>query len=111
MANERGQYGKNGVSHGMPPVYIGHAGSSIGAWILGAVAVGGAFLYARHQSKQIEQLYKAEGLPYQSFAGSLREDVRALPTRAREAYRGFTSRVRTAKTAAPAIPSAEQGAE
>lgn len=108
MSNDRGQYGKNGVPPGMPPVYISGGGSSIAAWVLGAVAVGGAFLYARHQSKQLEQLYKAGGLPYQSFTGSLREDIRSLPTRAREAYRGFTTRARPSKAAVEPVPVTEQ---
>ncbi len=104
MSNERGHYGKNGVRVGQQPhtVYVEREGghSTIGL-LLGAVAIGGAVLYARHQSKQIEQLYKTSGLPYESFTGSLRESARAIPTKAREAYRGIAARVRpTSRSAA-----------
>jgi hypothetical protein len=106
MANERGYYGRNGVSSVSrvgATVYVEKKGASIGTWLLGAAVIGGGILYARHQSQQIEKLYKTGDLPYQTFAGSLREDVRALPARAREAYRGFTARVR------PSNASIEQG--
>ena len=90
MANERGQYGKNGqngVSYvgAQPPistVYVERESStSITAWILGTIAVGGVVLWARHQSKQVAQLYKAAGLPQQSFGADLRQSAKALPSR------------------------------
>jgi len=112
MANERGHYGKNGApSVGQYPsrtIYVEREHSSTGAWLLGALAVGGAVLFARHQSRQIEQLYKTSGLPYQTFTGSLRESARALPTRAREAYRGIASRVRPARSPTPAPPASTE---
>jgi hypothetical protein len=78
MAHDRGHYGPNGVSRVGQTVYVERKSSSTGAWILGAIAVGGAFLWARHESRQIEQLCKTSGMPYQSFAGSLRERARGL---------------------------------
>lgn len=107
MGNERGHYGRNGISVGAdaPRIIVEHGGPSIGTWLLGAVVVGGAVLYARHQSKQIEQLSKSSGVPYQSFTGSLRE---ALPTGARSVYRKITGHDRpSAQTPAPALPAAE----
>jgi hypothetical protein len=108
MSNGRGQYGNNGVIVGQAPpttIYVERQSSSIGAWLLGAVVVGGGILYARHQSQQIAQLYKKGGMPYQTFTGSLRE---ALPTRARQTYRAITGYVRPKKTpAAIAAPAAE----
>lgn len=110
MANERGHYGSNNVprvgqAHPQT-IYVERGGSSIGKWLLGAAAIGGVLLYARHQARQIEQLYKTSGLPYQSFPVSLRESVRALPTKAREAYRGIVGRARpaTGSVAQPAAP-------
>lgn len=94
MSNERGCYGKSGTRVGASStthVGVEHS-SSIGAWVIGAVAVGGAIFFARHQAKQIEQLYKTSGLPYQSFTGSLREGASALPAKARSAYRNLTTR-------------------
>ena len=115
MSNERGQYGKVVLLAGEPPrsatVYVERGGLSTGSLILGAIVVGGAVLFARHQSRQIEHLYRTEGQPYQSFAGSLREGARELPSRAREAYRGLTARVRPARKAPIALPApAEQAA-
>jgi hypothetical protein len=107
MGNERGHYGRNGVSIGAeaPRIIVEHGGPSIGTWLLGAVVVGGAVLYARHQSRQIEQLSKSSGVPYQSFTGSLRQ---ALPTTARSVYRKFTGHDRpSAQPPAPALPAAE----
>jgi len=77
--NDRGQYGAPRVGQ-IPSraatVYVERApSSSVGTWILGTLAVGGAVLWARHQSKQIGQLYKTAGLPQQSFPKSLRQDA------------------------------------
>jgi hypothetical protein len=83
----RGHYGRNGVLLiGQAPqryatVYVERRSSSTGAWILGTLAVGGALLWTRHQSSQIEQLYKTSGLPYQGFVGSLRQSARGLVAR------------------------------
>jgi hypothetical protein len=105
MANARGHYGKNGVSVGAqaPTIVVEHGGPSTGALLLGAVAIGGAILYARHQSRQIELLSKSSGVPYQSFTGGLRE---ALPAKARSVYRKITGHDRpSAQPTAPSLPS------
>lgn len=78
--NERGHYGSPRVGQAPPAtatVYVEREPSSIGVWILGTIAVGGAVLWARHQSRQIEQLYKTADLPQQSFASSLRQGAGA----------------------------------
>jgi len=116
MSNERGHYGNNGVPRvGQDPrtIYVAREHhTSIGKWLLGAVAIGGGILLVRHQSRQIEQLYKTGGMPYQSFTGSLRESVRELPTRARAAYRGLTggrsAKPAAAPTTAPTTAPTEQ---
>lgn len=77
--NARGQYGPPWV--GQVParaatIYVEREQSSV-PLILGAIALGGALLWARHQSLQIEQLYKKAGLPQQSFAASLRQGTRS----------------------------------
>ena len=107
MANERGHYGRNGVSIGAqaPTIVVEHGGPSIGTLLLGAVAVGGAVLYARYQSRQIEQLSKSSGVPYQSFTGNLRE---ALPTKARSVYRKITGHDRPSAQTPALPPAAEQ---
>lgn len=93
--NDRGHYGRkgsNGVPHvGQVPIYVEHKAPSTGALIVGVAAAAGALLWARHQSRQIEQLYKTSGMPYQSFTGGLRERVRSLPDRARAALRSAPS--------------------
>lgn len=99
MSNERGHYGNNGTRIGQTPIYVEREHSSFGKWLLGAVAIGGAVLYVRHQTRQIEQLYKTSGAPYQPFTSTLRESARELPTRAREAYRGLTGRLRSTSPA------------
>ena len=55
--------------------------------ILSAIAVVGSVLWTRHQSRQIEQLYKKVGLPHQSFTASLRQG-------AGDSLRGLAERVR-----------------
>jgi hypothetical protein len=107
MGNERGHYGRNGVSVGAeaPRIIVEHGGPSIGTLLLGAVAVGGAILYARHQSRQIEQLSKNSGVPYQSFTGSLRK---ALPAEARSVYRKITGYDRPSAQTPALPPAAEQ---
>jgi hypothetical protein len=94
--NARGQYGSSRVGQ-IPQaatVYVAREPSSVGAWILGTIAVGGAVLWARHQSKQIEQLYKMAGLPEQSFAADLRQSARSLPSRASASLHDLAERVR-----------------
>jgi hypothetical protein len=110
MANDRGHYGNNVPRVGQDPrtIYVEHKHSSMSGWLLGAVAVGGAILFARHQSRQIEQIYKTSGMPYQTFTGSLRESARALPVKARAAYREITTRARPARDAVPVATSTEQ---
>jgi hypothetical protein len=74
----------------MRGVYVGATmdrGSSVGGWLVGALLVGGGILWARHQSRQVERLYASSGLPYQSFAGSLRDSAGG-------ALRGIAARVR-----------------
>lgn len=102
MANERGSYGKNGVSregiallrgmYGAPrmgaEIYVEQL-SSTWKWIVGAMAVGGAVLWARHTSAQIGQLYAKTGLSREGFVHSLRTGVKQLPGRTRAALRGF----------------------
>lgn len=116
MSNDRGQYGNNGVSHDapywVPPTQVGAAphggGSSLFKWVVGGAAVGLAALWARHTSRQIEELYSATGLPHQSFGQSLRAGAKALPKKTRAALRGLT---RGSKTAGPARPAVAELAE
>jgi len=100
--SERGVYGQARI--GADPT--GRGGSSLGTWIVGGILVGGAVLWARHQSEQMAKLYQAAGLPQQSFAASLREDARALPSVAREKFHatraklhGFVDDLRAKKEA------------
>ena len=88
--NGRGQDGAPRVGQVIPApaaIYVPREPSSVGAWILGTIAVGSALLWARHQSRQIEQLYKTAGLPQQSFASSLRQSAGA-------SFQGLAERVR-----------------
>ena len=78
--NQRGQYGTAYVGQDPPrgaTIYVEHEPSSIGAWIIGTIVVGGAVLWARHQSQQIAQLNKMTGLPSQRFTTSLRQGASA----------------------------------
>ena len=108
--NQRGQYGRNGFNS-VPlmgqqahptTVYVEREHSSVGKWILGTIVVGGALLWARHQSKQMEAIYKSSGLPYQSFAGGLYESAKSIPSRAKATYRSLTSSSKAAPVATPA---------
>jgi len=104
MANDRGQYGKNDETRVGATVYVDRAPStSIGAWILGTIAVGGVVLWARHQGKQIEQLYKTAGIPHQSFAADLGQSAKALPSKTSAALHGLAERVRPTKKSAPPV--------
>ena len=99
MVNDRGQYGSprrgsprvgSPLVGQVPPrvatVYVERKPSSV-VRILSAIAVVGSVLWTRHQSQQIEQLYKTAGLPYQGFASSLRQGAGA-------SLRGLAERVR-----------------
>ena len=110
MGNERGHYGSNNVPRvgEAPTIYVERGHSSIGKWLLGAVAIGGGILIVRHQSQQIERLYKTSGMPYQTFTGSLRETARELPTQARAAYRGLIGARSAKQAASPAAAPTEQ---
>jgi hypothetical protein len=88
--SERGVYGRPLI--GAAPSGQG-GGSSLGTWIIGGVLVGGAVLWARHQSVQMTKLYKATGLPQQSFTASLREDARALPAAARGGFHAVRAKL------------------
>jgi uncharacterized membrane protein len=73
----------------------------LGTWLVGGLVVGGAVLWARHQSDQMAKLYKAAGLPQQSFTASLREQARALPSAARTKLHELTRAPRATKVEAP----------
>lgn len=94
--NERGQYGTSRVGQTPQPttVYVEREPTSAVSWILGTIAVGGAVLWARHQSQQIERLYKTAGLPHQSFVADLRQSARSLPSRASASLHELAERVR-----------------
>jgi hypothetical protein len=88
--SQRGIYGK-------PPlmgadVYYVQRKSSLGTWVVGGLLVGGAVLWAKHQSDQIEKLYSATGLPHQSFGHDLRERSKALTAAAGEKIHDITRR-------------------
>ena len=88
--NERGRYGPARIGQMLPApaaIYVEREPTSVASWIIGTVAVGGALLWARHQSRQIEHLYKEAGLPYQGFTTSLREG-------AASSLRGLAERTR-----------------
>lgn len=95
--NERGRYGT-------PSVGAAPGGSSLGKWIIGGLVVGGAALWVKHQSDQIEKLYKEAGLPYQSFGSSLRARGSALSSAASERLSSLSRRLRSAKSERPAKP-------
>lgn len=98
MANDRGTYGSRD----------GHRSSPL-RWIVGAAAVGGALLWMRHVSREIEVLYKHAGLPHQSFTQGLRADARALPGRTRAALRGFARGDGEPRHAELGAPAEERG--
>jgi hypothetical protein len=83
--SERGHYGPARTGQIALPattVYVEREPSAV-ARIFGTIAVVGAALWARHQSRQIEQLYKTTGLPYQSFTASAGASLRGLAARVR----------------------------
>ena len=83
--SERGHYGSARVGQFALPattVYVEREPSTA-KQIFSALAVVGAALWARHQSRQIEQLYKTTGLPYQSFTASMGASLLGLVDRVR----------------------------
>lgn len=84
--SERGTYGAARVGAS----YSGARGSSLGTWIVGGLVVGGAVLWARHQSAQIDKLYSVAGLPHQSFVEDLRARTKELSGAAREKLHALT---------------------
>jgi hypothetical protein len=101
MANARGHYGNSrGTARiGQAPstIYVERAPTSTLTWIFGALAVGGAVLWARQQSQQINKLSKKEHVPQPSFGESLRADVKALPARASETLHSLAEVVKPKK--------------
>jgi hypothetical protein len=89
----RGTYGKTVIGS------EGSARSSIGKWIVGAVVVGGAALWVKHQSDQITKLYSVTGTPHQSFIEDLRSRSRALSGATRAGVHSFRQRLSTRKVA------------
>ena len=97
--NQRGQYGRTIVGQvpaRVETVYVERPSRSVVLWILGMIAVDSAVLWARHQSRQIDQLQKKAGLPDQSFVSSLRQGAgaslrglaeRALPAGKEQAHK------------------------
>lgn len=83
----RGTYGRDSSDRG----------SSLGTWLLGGLIVGGAVLWAKHQSDQIEKLYTTTGLPYQSFGRNLRARAGELSGAAGEKLQGLAHRLGTRK--------------
>lgn len=67
-------------------------GASLGTWIVGGLLVGGAVLWARHQSSQIEKLYRVEGLPYQTFGSQASERASDLSSTALNKIHGIARR-------------------
>jgi hypothetical protein len=92
--SQRGVYGKPLMG---ADVYYVQRGSSLGTWIVGGLLVGGAVLWAKHQSNQLEKLYTTSGLPYEGFARSLGVRTRELSGVAREKFHGLTQRFGTRK--------------
>ena len=91
--SERGQYRSVRLGQVVPAVvpapavYVERASTPVVTWILGTAAIGSALLWAHHQSRQIERLYKKADLPYQGFVSSLRDgavaSLRGIAERAR----------------------------
>lgn len=67
-------------------------GPSIGTWLLGGLLVGGAVLWAKHQSNQIAKLSSTAGVPYESFIRSLGTKTKELSGVARAKFQGLTQR-------------------
>jgi hypothetical protein len=69
------------------------AGHPIAKWVVGGLAIGGALLWAKYQTDQVNRLYTKSGLSHESFVESLREGARALPSRASASLRGLANRI------------------
>jgi len=87
--NSRGAYGETSAAVSREPK------SLLGTWVVGGLLVGGAVLWARHQSSQLEKLYASGGLPYQTFGASLRAQTRELSSTALEKIQELTRRLDT----------------
>lgn len=92
--SQRGVYGKPLMG---ADVYYVQRGSSWGTWIVGGLLVGGAVLWAKHQSDQIEKLYATSGLSYEGFSKSLGARTKELSGAAREKFQGLARRFGTRK--------------
>jgi len=88
MSNERGHYGRTTIGADAPS-----RGHSIGTWIVGGLVVGGAILWARHQSTQVARLYAASDLPYETFGQDLRARTRKIASSAGEKIQGIGRRL------------------
>lgn len=86
--------GARGIYGGEPSNGRGVSWSS---WIIGGLLVGGAALWVKHQSDQIEKLYSAAGLPHQSFVEDLRSRSSTLSEAARAGVHSFRQRLGTRK--------------
>jgi len=64
-----------------------------GTWLIGGLAVGGAVLWAKHQTDQVEKLFATAGLPYQGFASSLRIRAGELSAVAGDKFQGLAHRL------------------
>jgi hypothetical protein len=92
--SQRGVYGKASVG---ADVYHVHHGSSLGTWLLGGLAIGGAVLWAKHQADQIDKLSAAAGLPHPSFAHDLRQRSKELASSASAKIHDLTRRYASKK--------------
>jgi hypothetical protein len=88
---ERGTYGKTVIGADNT------RGASVGKWIVGAVVLGGAVLWAQHQSDQIKKLYSATDLPHQSFLEDLRARSSTLAGATRSGVHSFRQFLGTRK--------------
>jgi hypothetical protein len=70
--SERGTYGRS---------IVGADGAPRGPSLVTLLLVGGAVLWARHQSNQIARLNAAVALPHQSFTADLRDRAREMSHR------------------------------
>lgn len=91
---DRGTYGP---LVGADVYYVQPKSSSWGTWIVGGLVVGGAVLWARHQSDQIGKLYATAGLPHESFTDNLRQRSRELSSAAGEKLHALSQRFRAKK--------------
>jgi hypothetical protein len=93
--------------YGVPFVGADHSerrGHSLVTWLVGGLVVGGAVLWAKHQSDQIQKLSSAAGVPYEGFGQHMRESARALPSRARSTYQDLVGSFRGTKALAGEKP-------